>query len=79
MPAGHITEAHVAVWDALEAGGVDENGHQVVTDEARALFNRILPSLNFEFFFGVTTYKQAFWRRRHHKDADNPATRFKTF
>ena len=36
MPAGHITEAHVAVWDALEAGGVDENGQQVVTDEARA-------------------------------------------
>ena len=63
MPAGHITEAHVAVWNALEAGGVDENGQQVVTDEARALFNRILPSLNFEFFFGVTTYKQAFWRR----------------
>ena len=63
MPAGHITEAHVAVWNALEAGGVDETGQQVVTDEARALFNRILPSLNFEFFFGVTTYKQAFWRR----------------
>ena len=63
MPAGHITEAHVAVWNALEAGGVDENGQQVVTDEARALFNRLLPSLNFEFFFGVTTYKQAFWRR----------------
>ena len=63
MPAGHITEAHVAVWEALEAGGVDETGQQVVTDEARFLFNRILPSLNFEFFFGVTTYKQAFWRR----------------
>ena len=63
MPAGHITEAHVAVWNALESGGIDENGQQIVTDEARALFNRILPSLNFEFFFGVTTYKQAFWRR----------------
>ena len=63
MPAGHITEAHVAVWDALEGGGVDENGEQVVTSEAREMFNRILPSLNFEFFFGVTVYKQAFWRR----------------
>ena len=63
MPAGHITEAHVALWDALEAGGVDANGQQVVTEEARAVFSRLLPSLNFEFFFGVTTYKQAFWRR----------------
>ena len=63
MPAGHITEAHVALWDALEAGGRDANGQQVVTEEARAVFSRLLPSLNFEFFFGVTTYKQAFWRR----------------
>ena len=63
MPAGHITEAHVALWDALEAGGTDADGQQVVSAEARALFNRLLPSLNFEFFFGMTTYKQAFWRR----------------
>ncbi len=63
MPAGHITEAHVALWNALEAGGVDAQGQQVVSSEARRMFNRLLPSLNFEFFFGVTTYKQAFWRR----------------
>ena len=63
MPAGHITEAHVAVWNVLEPGGVDSNGDQVVTDDARALFNRLLPALNFEFFFGVTAYKQTFWRR----------------
>lgn len=63
MPAGHITEAHVAVWDALEAGGIDDQGKQVVTAEARRLFNRLLPALNFEFFFGMTAYKQTFWRR----------------
>ena len=63
MPAGHITEAHVAVWNALEAGGTDAEGQQVVSDDARQLFNRLLPALNFEFFFGMTAYKQTFWRR----------------
>ncbi|MDP6455706.1 MAG: dihydrodipicolinate synthase family protein [SAR202 cluster bacterium] len=63
MPAGHITEAHVAVWDALERGGTDDKGRQVVTDEARDLFDQILPALNFESLFGATVYKQAFWRR----------------
>lgn len=63
MPAGHITEAHVAAWNALEAGGIDDQGQQVVTADARALFNRLLPALNFEFFFGMTAYKQTFWRR----------------
>ena len=63
MPAGHITEAHVAVWDALERGGTDDKGKQVVTDEARDLFEQILPALNFESLFGATVYKQAFWRR----------------
>ncbi len=63
MPAGHITEAHVALWNALEAGGVDAGGNQVVSADARAIFNRLLPALNFEFFFGVTAYKQCFWRR----------------
>ena len=63
MPAGHITEAHVAVWNELEAGGTDDQGMQVVSDDARQLFNRLLPALNFEFFFGMTAYKQTFWRR----------------
>jgi dihydrodipicolinate synthase/N-acetylneuraminate lyase len=63
MPAGHITEAHVALWDALERGGTDGEGMQVVTDEAVDIFQRMLPSLNFESLFGVTVYKQAFWRR----------------
>lgn len=63
MPAGHITEAHVALWNALEKSDTDQNGEQVVSEEARQLFNRLLPSLNFEFFFGVTAYKQFFWRR----------------
>jgi len=63
MPAGHITDAHVAVWEALERGGTDSDGQQMVSEEARDLFDQLIPALNFEFFFGVTTYKQAFWRR----------------
>ncbi len=63
MPAGHITEAHVRLWDALEAGGVDEKGLQVVTDEARGIWEQMIPSLNFEFMFGANAYKAAYWRR----------------
>ena len=35
MPAGHITDAHARLWDALEAGGTDADGLQVVTDEGK--------------------------------------------
>jgi 4-hydroxy-tetrahydrodipicolinate synthase len=63
MPAGHITDAHVKLWEALEAGGVDSNGLQVVTDEARGIWEHMIPSLNFEFMFGANAYKAAYWRR----------------
>jgi len=63
MPAGHITDAHVKLWNALENGGVDEDGLQIVTDEARGIWEQMIPSLNFEFMFGVNAYKAAYWRR----------------
>ncbi|MEX0760972.1 MAG: dihydrodipicolinate synthase family protein [Dehalococcoidia bacterium] len=63
MPAGHITDAHVKLWDALEAGGRDADGRQVVTEEARDIWRQMLPALNFEFMFSVTAYKMAFWKR----------------
>jgi len=63
MPAGHITDAHARLWDALEAGGTDADGLQVVTDEARYIWERMIPSLNFEFMFGANAYKAAYWRR----------------
>jgi len=64
MPACEVTDVHVQVWDALEAG--DERG-------ARDLFARLLPLLNFEGLMpGV--YKAVLKRRgviasdylRHH-------------
>ena len=64
MPAGHITDAHVKLWNALENGGVDEEELQIVTDEARGIWEQMIPSLNFEFMFGVNAYKAAYWRRR---------------
>ena len=63
MPAGHITDAQVKLWNALENGGVDEDGLQIVTDEARGIWEQMIPSLNFEFMFGVNAYKAAYWRR----------------
>ena len=63
MPAGHITDAPARLWDALEAGGTDADGLQVVTDEARYIWERMIPSLNFEFMFGANAYKAAYWRR----------------
>lgn len=63
MPSGHITDAHRKLWDALELGGKDSDGLQVVTDEAQAIWELLLPSLNFEFLFSITAYKMAFYRR----------------
>jgi dihydrodipicolinate synthase/N-acetylneuraminate lyase len=63
MPAGHITDAHAKLWNALDAGGVDSDGFQIVTEEARVLWERMIPSLNFEFMFGANSYKAAYWRR----------------
>ncbi len=54
MPAGQITDLHVAMWELLENG--DEAG-------ARQLYNRVLPLLNFERMHGVATYKEVLYRR----------------
>ncbi len=63
MPAGHITDAHRRLWDALEKGGKSADGLQVVTDEAQDIWEHMLPSLNFEFLFSISAYKMAFFRR----------------
>ena len=54
MPACDVTDAHVAVWRAHEAG--DEA-------QARALLNRLLPLLNFESLHSMVAYKEIMKRR----------------
>jgi 4-hydroxy-tetrahydrodipicolinate synthase len=54
MPACQATDAHVAIWDKLEAG--DQAG-------ARKLFNQLLPLINYERLYGVAVYKEVLYRR----------------
>ncbi len=54
MPACQVTDVHVAIWNALDAGD---------PDGARRLFNRLLPLLNMEALFGVALYKEVLMRR----------------
>jgi dihydrodipicolinate synthase/N-acetylneuraminate lyase len=54
MPACEVTDAHVAVWNALEAGR---------EDEARLLFAQLLPLLNIEAMYSFTAYKEVLYRR----------------
>lgn len=54
MPASQSVDLHTRIWGLLEEN--DEHG-------ARALFNRLLPLLNFERMHGVAVYKQVFLRR----------------
>lgn len=54
MPACEVTDVHVALWNALEAG--DEAG-------ARVIFNRLLPLLNLEWLYGAAVYKEVLRRR----------------
>jgi 4-hydroxy-tetrahydrodipicolinate synthase len=54
MPACEATDAHVAVWAALEAGELGE---------ARRRFNQLLPLLNYEQMWGVVVYKEVLRRR----------------
>ncbi len=54
MPACQATDAHVAVWNALDAGDLDG---------ARRRFYRLLPLLNMEALFGVGLYKEVLKRR----------------
>lgn len=54
MPACEVADAHVAVWEALEAG-----------DQARArdYFRLLLPLLNYEGMYSVAVYKEVLRRR----------------
>lgn len=54
MPACHLTDVHVDIWNLLDGGRLAE---------ARALFNRILPLLNFEHMYAVSAYKEVLRRR----------------
>jgi dihydrodipicolinate synthase/N-acetylneuraminate lyase len=54
MPACQATDVHAAIWNALDAGR---------EDEARRIFNRLLPLLNMEAAFGVALYKEVLKRR----------------
>lgn len=54
MPASQSVDLHTKIWQLLEAN--EETA-------ARALFNRLLPLLNFERMHGVAVYKQVFKRR----------------
>jgi dihydrodipicolinate synthase/N-acetylneuraminate lyase len=54
MPACEVSDVHVALWDALEAG-----------DDSRAgeVFRLLLPLLNFEIGYGPAIYKEVLRRR----------------
>ena len=54
MPGCHTTDVLVDMWAKLEAG--DEDG-------ARALFNAVLPLMNYERLYGVAVYKEVLHRR----------------
>jgi 4-hydroxy-tetrahydrodipicolinate synthase len=54
MPACEVTDVHVALWNALEAG--DEAG-------ARAIYARLLPLLTIEWLYGAAVYKEVLRRR----------------
>ena len=54
MPACEVTDVHVALWNALEAG--DEG-------QARSIYNRLLPLLNLEWLYGASVYKEVLRRR----------------
>ncbi len=55
MPACEIPDVQVVLWNKLEAG--DMAG-------ARAMFNRVLPLINYERQYGVGLYKEILYRRR---------------
>jgi 4-hydroxy-tetrahydrodipicolinate synthase len=54
MPACEVTDAHVAVWQAVEAGDMAL---------ARRRFNQLLPLLNYEQMWGTVVYKEVLRRR----------------
>jgi 4-hydroxy-tetrahydrodipicolinate synthase len=54
MPACEVTDVHVALWNALEAGE---------DERARVIYNRLLPLLNIEWLYGAAVYKEVLRRR----------------
>ena len=54
MPSCHTTDVIVRIWDHLENGEMHEG---------RALFNRLLPLINFERAMSVAVYKEVLRRR----------------
>lgn len=54
MPACHLTDLQVDVWNLLDGGN---------EGEARRLFDRMLPMLNFEAMYQVNAYKEVLRRR----------------
>ena len=54
MPACEVTDAHVAVWNALESGD---------QAESRRLFRELLPLLNIEAMYSFVVYKEVLYRR----------------
>ena len=53
MPACEVTDVHVQLWDALEAG--DDK-------RARAIYQRLLPLLTIEWLYGASVYKEVLRR-----------------
>ena len=54
MPACEISDVHVALWDALEAGE---------RARAREIYRILLPLLMFETGYGTAVYKEVLRRR----------------
>lgn len=54
MPACQATDLQVQIWNLLEQGN---------EADARKLYNRLLPLINFERMHGVTVYKEILYRR----------------
>jgi dihydrodipicolinate synthase/N-acetylneuraminate lyase len=54
MPASQSTDVLVDIWNLLRSD--DEPG-------ARALFNKLLPLINYERLYGVAVYKEVLYRR----------------
>ena len=54
MPGSQLTDVLVDVWNLLEAGSVDE---------ARSLFDLLLPMMSYERLYGVAVYKEVLRRR----------------
>lgn len=74
MPGCHVTDVHVALWNALErmrsdampesgAGTATEGAVATQVGEARRIYNMMAPLLLFEVAFGAGIYKHVLHRR----------------